>query len=68
MANKDMEEYKLAVVGGGGVGKSALTVSSTTLLVMSLTDTIMSRSNSFKTSSLRNMTLPLKTVTESTQR
>lgn len=24
--NKDMEEYKLAVVGGGGVGKSALTV------------------------------------------
>ena len=26
MANKDMEEYKLAVVGGGGVGKSALTV------------------------------------------
>lgn len=26
MAKSDMEEYKLAVVGGGGVGKSALTV------------------------------------------
>lgn len=25
-ANKDLTEYKLVVVGGGGVGKSALTI------------------------------------------
>lgn len=26
MSHKDLKEYKLVVVGGGGVGKSALTI------------------------------------------
>ena len=34
--NKDLTEYKLVVVGGGGVGKSALTIQFIQVMVVSL--------------------------------
>lgn len=35
MSNQSVEEYKLAVIGGGGVGKSALTVQFVRLALIS---------------------------------